>query len=288
MDTDEPAEPAEKAQDGYSAHMSSRDYSLDLALAERLADAADEFTLSRYQSLDLVIETKPDLTPVTDADKGTEELIRSILASERPGDVVVGEEFGGRDEVQKPGNDKYYWVIDPIDGTKNFVRGVPIWCTLIALMSPDHQVVVGVVSSPALFRRWSAHEGGGAFLSLNGGPKKKISVSAVSQIADASLSYSDLVGWGAKREKFIELQDRIWRTRGVGDFWSHMLVAEGAIDIAVEPSLALWDMAALAVVVTEAGGTFSDLDGVNGPNGAGGLSTNGRLKDAFISSLESK
>ena len=268
--------------------MSSRDFSLDLALAEKLADAADNFTLSRYQSLDLVIETKPDLTPVTDADKGTEEMLRALLTKERPNDIVVGEEFGGRDEVQKPGNDKYYWVIDPIDGTKNFVRGVPIWCTLIALMSPDHKVVVGVVSSPALFRRWSAYQGGGAFLSLNGGPKKKISVSAVSNLSDSSLSYSDLVGWGEKREKFIELQDRVWRTRGVGDFWSHMLVAEGAIDIAVEPSLALWDMAALAVVVTEAGGTFSDLEGVDGPNGAGGLSTNGRLKDHFISAISAQ
>ena len=265
--------------------MSSRDYSLDLALAEKLADAADIFTLSRYQALDLVIETKPDLTPVTDADKGTEEMLREMLAAARPHDVIVGEEFGGRDEVQRPENDKHYWVIDPIDGTKNFVRGVPIWCTLIALMSPDHKVVVGVVSSPALFRRWSASVGGGAFLSLNGGAKKKINVSGVAQLADASLSYSDLVGWGEKREKFIRLQDHIWRTRGVGDFWSHMLVAEGAIDIAVEPTLALWDMAALAIVVTEAGGTFSDLDGVDGPNGAGGLSTNGRLKDQFISAI---
>ena len=266
--------------------MSSRDYSLDLALAERLADAADAFTLSRYQSLDLVVETKPDLTPVTDADKGTEEMLRAILATERPDDVVVGEEFGGRDLVQTPDNQKHYWVIDPIDGTKNFVRGVPVWCTLIALMSPDHHVVAGVVSSPAVFRRWSAYKGGGAFLSVNGGAKKKISVSAVAKLADASLSYSDLIGWGDKKEKFIELQDQIWRTRGIGDFWSHMLVAEGAIDIAVEPKLALWDMAALAIVVTEAGGSFSDLDGIDGPNGAGGLSTNGLLKQAFIASLE--
>ncbi len=266
--------------------MSSRDYSLDLALAERLADAADAFTLSRYQSLDLVIETKPDLTPVTDADKGAEELLRSIIAAERPDDFIVGEEFGGRDVVQVPGNTKHYWVIDPIDGTKNFVRGVPIWCTLIALMSPDHKVVAGVVSSPALFRRWSASKGAGAFLSLNGGEKKRIKVSSVSKLSDSSLSYSDLIGWGERREKFIELQDHIWRTRGVGDFWSHMLVAEGAIDIAVEPSLALWDMAALDIVVTEAGGTFSDLDGVDGPNGAGGLSTNKLLKDQFIQSVK--
>ena len=265
--------------------MSSRDYSLDLALAEKLADAADAFTLSRYQSLDLVIETKPDLTPVTDADKGAEELLRGILAAQRPDDFIVGEEFGGRDLVQVPGNTKHYWVIDPIDGTKNFVRGVPIWCTLIALMSPDHKVVAGVVSSPALCRRWSASHGGGAFLSLNGGAKKQIMVSSVAKLADASLSYSDLIGWGGRREKFIALQDQIWRTRGIGDFWSHMLVAEGAIDIAVEPSLALWDMAALDIVVREAGGTFSDLNGVDGPNGAGGLSTNSLLKNQFVESV---
>ena len=176
-------------------------------------------------------------------------------------------------------------MIDPIDGTKNFVRGVPIWCTLIALMSPDHKVVAGVVSSPALFRRWSASHGGGAFLSLNGGAKKQIMVSSVAKLADASLSYSDLIGWGGRREKFIALQDQIWRTRGIGDFWSHMLVAEGAIDIAVEPSLALWDMAALDIVVREAGGTFSDLNGVDGPNGAGGLSTNSLLKNQFVESV---
>jgi len=259
-----------------------RDLALDLSLAHRLANAADALSMAKYRSSELVIETKPDLTPVTDADKGIEFMIRDILSQERPLDLVIGEEFGGKDEALAPTNDKYYWVVDPIDGTKNFVRGVPTWATLIALVNPEHEVIVGVVSAPALYRRWSAHKGGGAFVSENGEMPRKISVSAVSTLSDASISYSDLVGWGDRRQKFIDLQERIWRTRGLGDFWSHMLVAEGSVDIAVEPSLALWDMAANAIIVTEAGGTFGDLDGGFGAHGPNGLSTNGKLHQAFL------
>jgi len=256
----------------------------DLALAHRLADAADAITLSRYQALDLTISTKPDNTPVTDADKSAEDAIRALLHAHRPEDGIVGEEFGTE------GADKHrYWVIDPIDGTKNFLRGVPTWATLIGLMERDEngaeKVVVGVVSAPALFRRWYAYEGGGAYVIVNKDVPKKISVSAVSNIADASISYSDFIGWGDRLEPFNALLKSAWRTRAHGDFWSHMLVAEGAVDIAAEPSLALWDMAALDIIVREAGGSFTNLDGVAGSLGGNGLSTNAALHDFVVSAL---
>jgi len=256
----------------------------DLALAHRLADLADAITLDRYQSIDLVVETKPDLTPVTDADRAVEKAIREVLAAERPDDVIVGEEFGGL-----PAGDQHYWVIDPIDGTKNFLRGIPTWATLIGLSSPTnnvpHEVIVGVVSSPALFRRWHGSTGGGAFVSLNKSAPKRIHVSHVSDLANASLSYSDLIGWGERKAAFLALQERIWRTRGLGDFWSHMLVAEGSVDIAIEPSLALWDMAALEIIVREAGGTFTNIDGVPGSHGKSGVSSNGLLHKDFLAAL---
>ena len=176
-------------------------------------------------------------------------------------------------------------MIDPIDGTKNFLRGIPTWATLIGLCDPSGVVVAGVVSAPALYRRWFAAAGSGAFVSENGGTPTQIRVSHVSNLSDASLSYSDLVGWGSRKEKFLELQQNIWRTRGLGDFWSHMLVAEGAVDIAIEPVLALWDMAALDIVVREAGGSFTNIDGVAGPHGGSGVSSNGLLHDAFLKAL---
>ena len=258
-----------------------RDLAQDLALAHQLADLADAISRDRYRSLDLVIETKPDLTPVTDADKAIERKIREMIAAARPDDLVVGEEFGTPDLT----GDKYYWVIDPIDGTKNFLRGIPTWATLIGLCDPSGVVVAGVVSAPALHRRWFAAAGSGAFVSENGGTPTRIRVSQVSNLSDASLSYSDLVGWGSRKEKFLELQQNIWRTRGLGDFWSHMLVAEGAVDIAIEPVLALWDMAALDIVVREAGGSFTNIDGVAGPHGGSGVSSNGLLHDAFLKAL---
>ena len=261
----------------------------DLALAHRLADAADAITLLRYQAIDLTVSTKPDNTPVTDADKSAEDAIRALLHAHRPDDGIVGEEFG--DEGLEKNR---YWVIDPIDGTKNFLRGVPTWATLIALMERggdgSERVVLGVVSAPALFRRWYAHEGGGAFVIVNKESEtratpRKISVSAVTKIEDASISYSDFIGWGARLQPFHRLLEEVWRTRAHGDFWSHMLVAEGAVDIAVEPSLALWDMAALDIIVREAGGRFTNLDGVDGCLGANGVSTNGLLHDAVIEAL---
>jgi histidinol-phosphatase len=256
----------------------------DLTLAHRLADAADAITLKRFQALDLKVTTKPDNTPVTDADKSSEEAIRALLHAHRPDDGIVGEEFGN-EGLEK----NRYWVIDPIDGTKNFLRGVPTWATLIALIErlPDgsQQTVVSVVSAPALFRRWSAHLGGGAFVTINRETTKRIHVSQVSNIADASISYSDFAGWGTMLEPFRALLEKAWRTRGYGDFWSHMLVAEGALDVAIEPTLALWDMAALDLIVTEAGGVFSNTSGVPGPHGGNGLSTNAALHQFIVEAL---
>ena len=251
----------------------------DLALAHALADLADAISLDRYQSQDLVITTKPDNTPVTDADRAVETAIREALGTHRSSDGLVGEEFGS-----DKGSSGRYWVIDPIDGTKNFMRGVPTWATLIALVQVDasgnEEVVVGIASAPALARRWAAAKGHGATVN-----NKKISVSKVSSLNDASISYSDFVGWGDRLEPFQKMLAGAWRTRGIGDFWSHMLVAEGAVDVAIEPSLAVWDMAALDIIVREAGGTFTNTAGQNGPFGGSGVSTNGALHNAVINGL---
>ena len=248
---------------------SSIDLTDDLALAHALADLADAISLDRYQAQDLVITTKPDNTPVTDADRAVETAIREALATHRQTDGLVGEEFGS-----DKGTSGRYWVIDPIDGTKNFMRGVPTWATLIALVQIDEsgveEVIVGIASAPALARRWSAAKGHGAFVRFNPG---------------ASISYSDFVGWGDRLEPFQKMLANAWRTRGIGDFWSHMLVAEGAVDVAIEPSLALWDMAALDIIVREAGGTFTNTAGQNGPFGGSGVSTNGVLHKAVINGL---
>jgi histidinol-phosphatase len=269
----------------------------DLALAHALADLADAISLDRYQAQDLVITTKPDNTPVTDADRAVETAIREALATHRQTDGLVGEEFGS-----DKGTSGRYWVIDPIDGTKNFMRGVPTWATLIALVQVDssgtEEVIVGIASAPALARRWSAAKGHGAFVRFNSGSaddlsedfdsvsnEKKISVSKVAKLIDASISYSDFVGWGDRLEPFQKLLANAWRTRGIGDFWSHMLVAEGAVDVAIEPSLAVWDMAALDIIVREAGGAFTNTAGQNGPFGGSGVSTNGVLHNAVISGL---
>lgn len=257
---------------------SSSQYSAELAFAFTLADRADAISLSRYQALDLEITTKPDNTPVTDADKAVERAIIDAIAAQYPTDGVVGEEFG------TSGSNDRYWVIDPIDGTKNFLRGVPTWATLIALVE-NEQVVASVVSCPALYRRWYATAAGGAFVVEGNSPARKLAVSKVSAIKNASIAYSDFQGWGARRPAFEKLLDSAWRTRGLGDFWSHMLVAEGAVDVAIEPSLALWDMAALDLIVREAGGRFTSLDGVDGPFGPNAISTNGALHGAILEAI---
>jgi histidinol-phosphatase len=285
----------------------SRPFSVadDLALALRLAKLADEITLDRYQALDLVIETKPDATPVTDADRAVEKAIREVLAKERPDDVVVGEEFGGKELVaqsdenvqgaENSHNAQHYWVIDPIDGTKNFLRGIPVWATLIGLSTPANEVIVGAVSAPALSRTWYAGKDLGAFVNeslggespeANAAQPRRLSVSKVSRIEDAQLLYSDLIGWGERKNSFLALQEKVWRTRGIGDFWSHMSVAEGTADLAVEPMLALWDMAALEIIVKEAGGSFTNLDGVPGSHGGSLVTSNGALHADFLKALK--
>lgn len=276
------------------ANFASEKYQSDLQLVRKIGAAADQVSMARFLSQDLVIETKPDATPVTDADKATEKCIREILESERPEDGILGEEFGADISGKKR-----YWVIDPIDGTKSFLRGFPVWSTLIALVEvinedgnekgrDKHEVVVGLVSSPALSRTWFATKGGGAyttFTSHNGAEPRKISVSMVSRIEDAQLGYSDFVGFGKYLSGFQSIFNDAWRTRAVGDFWSHMLVAEGVMDVAIEPSLALWDMAPIDLIVREAGGTFTDLAGVEGPFGNSAVTTNGLLKDTVLKRL---
>jgi histidinol-phosphatase len=256
------------------------DYAADLDLARRLADAADAITTRRYGAGDLVVEAKPDLTPVTDADTAVEHAVRAMLAAERPDDAVSGEEFGS------DGSGARRWVIDPIDGTKNFVRKVPVWATLIGLLDGD-EATVGVVSAPALGRRWWAARDTGAWVTAFGGVPRRINVSRVSSLADASLSYASLSAWTERglRDEFVALSERVWRTRAYGDFWSYMLVAEGAVDLAAEPELSLWDMAALAPIVTEAGGRFSGLDGVDGVQQGNAAASNGRLHEALLAAL---
>ncbi|MGV0741777.1 histidinol-phosphatase [Mycolicibacterium sp. XJ870] len=254
----------------------------DMTLALALADQADKLTMDRFGAMDLRVETKPDLTPVTDADRGAEEALRASLADARPGDTVFGEEFGGTTTLTGR-----QWVIDPIDGTKNFVRGVPVWCTLIALLT-DGVPVVGVVSAPALARRWWAAQGQGAFGSF-GGVTRTLAVSGVKDLASASLSYSDLTtGWDDRRERFVELTDAVWRVRAYGDFWSYCMVAEGAVDIACEPEVKLWDIAPLDILIREAGGAFTSIDGADGPHGGSALATNGLLHEAVLSRLSAR
>ena len=249
-------------------------YDDDLRLAHVIADQVDGLTMSRFRAQDLMVETKPDTTPVTDADRGAEEVVRSQLSRTRPRDAVVGEEMG------TTGHGARRWVVDPIDGTKNFVRGVPVWATLIALLDGD-DVVLGVVSAPALGRRWWAAVGSGAWTGKSLAAASQIHVSGVDRLEDASLSYSSLTGWQERDalDGFLDLTRTVWRTRGYGDFWSYVLVAEGAVDIATEPELALHDMAALVPIVTEAGGTFTSLTGVPGPFGGNALATNGLLHE---------
>lgn len=252
-------------------------YDDDLRLAHVIADQVDGLTLDRFRAADLAVDTKPDLTPVTDADLHAEEIVRSQLRRTRPRDAVAGE------EMDPTGHGPRRWVVDPIDGTKNFVRGVPVWATLIALVD-EGQPVLGVVSAPALQRRWWAANGSGAWTGRSLSQATRLAVSSVSRLQDASMSYSSLDGWedADRLHTFLDLTRRCWRTRAYGDFWSYMMVAEGAVDVACEPALAVHDMAALVPIVTEAGGTFTDLDGQPGPWGASAVATNGLLHEDVL------
>jgi histidinol-phosphatase len=240
----------------------------DLDLALRLADAADAIALSTFRSRTLVVETKPDRTPVTEADRAVEAELRTILAVERRRDAVLGEEGG------QAGTSPRRWIVDPIDGTRNYSRGVPVWATLIAL--EDHgRVVLGVVSAPALHRRWWAERGGGAH--ANG---DLVRVSRVSRPEDAVLTF-------ALEQPLPSLASRAWHARGYGDFWSHMLVAEGAVDGAIDAiGVSVWDLAAVQVIVEEAGGTFTDFSGESRVDGGSAISSNGLLHADLLDAVK--
>ena len=229
--------------------------------------------MSRYRADDLRVETKPDLTPVTEADRAVEQALREELARVRPADLVVGEEYGGR--LTGAGRQ---WVIDPIDATKNYVRGVPVWATLIALVV-DGRAILGLVSAPALGRRWWAAPGIGSWVRGAEGVRA-LKVSGVRELADASLSVSDPQGWPAGTLE--DLTGRVWRSRAYGDFWSHLLVAEGAVDVAAEPELNVWDVAALIPIVEQAGGRITGYDGSPALTAGSGLTSNALLHDAVL------
>jgi histidinol-phosphatase len=247
----------------------------DLELALALAAEADAITMRGFQSSTLGVRTKSDRTPVSEADEATERMIRERLARERPEDGVIGEEYG------TSGSTRRRWIIDPIDGTKNYIRGVPVFATLIAL-EEEGRMTAGVISAPALARRWWAARGEGAFCN-----ERPIRVSNVDSIERAGLGYSSLPDFEAHGlgRQFLDLVHRCERSRGFGDFWQHMLVAEGALDIAVEPRVALWDMAPVQIIVEEAGGRFSDLRGEATANGGNALSTNGKLHEKVLAIL---
>jgi histidinol-phosphatase len=251
----------------------------DLDLAARLADAADAITLARFRAADLRVQRKPDRSPVTDADTAAEDALRALLATERPDDPILGEERGGEPAGR-------YWLLDPIDGTKNFSRGLPVWGTLIAL-AVEGRPVVGVVSAPALGRRWWAADGAGAFARDPDGSTRRLSVSGVRELVDASLSTTELSSWAkfGLLERYLALSARCWVSRAWGDFYHHMLVAEGAVDIAVDAEGNPWDLAAMQVIVTEAGGRYTDLAGAERFDTGHGVSTNGALHRAALDAL---
>ena len=239
----------------------------DLELALRLADTADSISLPRFRS-GLTVETKADKSPVTEADRLVESELRRMLAEARPDDAVLGEEEGA------VGTGRRRWIVDPIDGTRNDSRGIPVWATLIAL--EDNAVIrVGVVSAPALRGRWWAERGAGAF--ANGEP---MHVSAVATVEDAVLSFSI-------ENDVPPLARRAWHARGLGDFWAHMLVAEGAVDGAVDAvGVSEWDLAAVQVIVEEAGGRFSDFAGDPRIDGGSAVSSNGLLHEELLLAIQ--
>ena len=259
----------------------------DLTLAQQLADIADQVSLARFRANDLVINSKPDLTPVSDADKKIEQLIREHLLKVSPEDGVIGEEF-----ENKVSTNNREWILDPIDGTKNYIRGVPIWATLIALRQ-NNEITCTVVSAPAINRRWYASKGEGAYVVeniLGKEVKRKLKVSAVSKISDASFAFAEVIkkdNWEDYYDKFLKLTNDVWRSRGFGDFWQHMLVAQGAIDVAVDViGLQPYDNAAIYPIVQEAGGAITDRFGNSDWRADSSVSSNGVLHAEVISRLK--
>lgn len=251
----------------------------DLLLALAMADAADDITMARFRRGDLTVDSKPDRTPVTDADLAVEDRMRELVALRNPRDGVAGEERGGT-----PGDGRW-WLIDPIDGTKNYLRGLPVWGTLIALLV-DGVPVVGVASAPAIARRWYAADGEGSWTRDATGVHRN-TVSSVTSLSDAYLSTTDLGTWAQQgtRQRYLTLADACWENRAFGDFWQHCLVAEGALDLAAEAEVSPWDVAALQVIVTEAGGRFTDLTGIPTHAGGSALSSNAILHAPALDTL---
>jgi histidinol-phosphatase len=262
---------AERDSDSERETMTTMSSHLEVAL--ELADIADSITQARFRAPDLRVETKSDSTPVTDADRATEHALRDALQRLRPGQEIVGEEFGGEGEAE------WRWILDPIDGTVNYANGVPVWATLIALMRAD-RAVCGVVSAPALGRRWWAATGQGAFTDSG----RRIHVSRTPTLADAYVSCTDVRDFATRRGErgFRTVLQRARVVRAFGDFWSHMLVAEGVIDVAVEAWVNPWDVAATQVIMVEAGGRFSDFDGAMRIDSGTVITTNGLLHDELV------
>ena len=262
----------------------------DLELALRLADRADAITTVHFPRPDLQVETKADRSPVTEADRAVEDEIRRQLSIDRPGDRIIGEEFGATGEegpeTARNVTGSRRWIIDPIDGTKNFVRRIPVWATLLAL-DVDGAVQVGVVSAPALGKRWWAERSGGAWVTENGSAPRRLTVSGVSELADAHLSGGALSSWDdwGGPGVYVDLALRCYADRAFGDFWSHMMVAEGVCDIGLDPIVSLWDLAPLQVIVEEAGGKFTSFAGEARPDGGSAISSNGLLHEAARSIL---
>jgi histidinol-phosphatase len=273
------------------------DFAEDLALALELADLADAVSLSRFRAVDLAVQTKPDRTPVTEADLAVERTIRDRIAEARPGDGILGEEYGIE------GDSTRQWIIDPIDGTANFLRGVPVWGTLIAL-AIDGVPVIGVASSPAMGRRWWAARGAGAWTTATAEElgqmeqgadaasarfpgARRLRVSGVERLADASLSFQSLGQWrdAGALDRLLDLSQRVWRDRAYGDLWSYVLLAEGVIDLTGEFDVKVYDLAALVPIVEEAGGRFTSTTGESGPWHGNALATNGLLHDEVVAVL---
>ncbi len=251
----------------------------DLSLALAAAADADLISLSRFRSADLDVGTKSDQTPVTDADRAVEDRIRQVIRASRPRDQILGEERGhssGTDSGRE-------WVVDPIDGTAGFSRGLPIWATLIAL-TVNGIPQVGVVSAPALGQRWWAASGHGAWTKKDN-ITTQLAVSSIDSLDRAVVSYNSLPGWmeAGRASQLMELVAQTWRARAIGDFWSYMLVAEGLLEVAGEFDLQPYDIAALWPIVTEAGGRFSSLDGQESLSAGSALATNGLLHDTVLS-----
>lgn len=252
----------------------------DLELALELADVADRITLDRFRAEDLVVETKPDLTPVSEADRAVEQAMREHLASRRPQDTVFGEEYGEADATDGSGTRR--WIVDPIDGTKGYVRGMPVWATLLALQDRG-EMVIGVVSAPAMGRRWWAARGAGAFTTDTPDSEPRgLLVSGIGELGDAQMCWGGFEEWRqtGRLEVLLELSEKCWRTRGYGDFWQYMLVAEGAAELALDPIVALWDVAAPMVILEEAGGRFTDFAGSATAAGGDGIGSNGLVHEA--------